>query len=126
MHVQPCPAPSLRAFRDRRGSGGDLLRWTAHCAFGSIHRFHGSDHRPWTYGNHTEDVIRSYLKMRYALMPSLIAAGQVATETAFPLVARGDFYWPDHANATSNHQYVKFRQYFLYFDCLELDLRAHT
>ena len=46
-------------------------------AFGSIHRFHGADHRPWSYDNHTEDVIRTYLKMRYAFMPSLIAAGQV-------------------------------------------------
>ena len=42
----------------RPKNGGDLLRWTAHCAFGTIHRFHGSDHRPWTYDNHTEDVIR--------------------------------------------------------------------
>ena len=29
----------------RSKEGGDLLRWTAHCAFGTIHRFHGSDHR---------------------------------------------------------------------------------
>ena len=34
---------------DWRGSAGSLLRWTGHCVFGSILRFHGSDHRPWTY-----------------------------------------------------------------------------
>lgn len=90
----------------RPKTGGDLLRWTAHCAFGSIHRFHGSDHRPWSYDNHTENVIRSYLNMRYKQLPSLIAAGHTAAETAFPIVARCDFYWLGHPEATSNHQYV--------------------
>ena len=86
-------------------TGGDLLRWTGHCAFGSIFRYHGSDHRPWTYDNHTEDVIRSYLNMRYKQLPSLISAGHNAAQTAFPIVARCDFYW-DAPEATSNHQYV--------------------
>lgn len=48
----------------RPSYGGDLLRWTAHCAFGSILRFHGNAHQPWSYDNHTEDVIRQYLNMR--------------------------------------------------------------
>ena len=89
----------------RPKEGGDLLRWTAHCAFGSILRFHGSDHRPWTYDNHTEDTIRSYINMRYKLLPSLIAAGHNAAVTAFPIVARCDFYWLE-PEATSNHQYI--------------------
>ena len=57
----------------RPKEGGDLLRWAAHCTFGSILRFHGADHRPWSYDNHTEDTIRSYLQVRYKLIPSLIA-----------------------------------------------------
>ena len=89
----------------RPKEGGDLLRWTAHCAFGTIHRFHGSDHRPWTYDNHTEDVIRSYLNMRYKLLPTFIAAGHQAAATAFPIVARCDIYWPQ-PEASSNHQYI--------------------
>eukprot|EP00928_Gymnodinium_smaydae_P043647 TRINITY_DN29202_c0_g1_i1.p1 TRINITY_DN29202_c0_g1~~TRINITY_DN29202_c0_g1_i1.p1 ORF type:complete len:834 (+),score=80.47 TRINITY_DN29202_c0_g1_i1:47-2548(+) len=91
---------------DIRGSAGNLLRWTAHCAFGSILRFHGSDHRAWTYNNDTVNTVRSYLNLRYKLIPSLIAAGQRATKTGFPLVARGDFYWPEHKESTSNQQYV--------------------
>lgn len=86
------------------------MRWTAHCAFGTIHRFHGAAHQPWSYekiDNTTEDIIRSYLKMRYKLMPSFIAAGHQASITAgFPLVARCDLYWPQYAEASSNHQYV--------------------
>ena len=94
-------------------TGDDLVRWTAHCAFGSIHRFHGAAHQPWSYAvydrlvpNSTEDTIREYLTMRYKLMPSLIAAGHSATIAGFPLVARCDLYWPEYPDARSNHQYV--------------------
>jgi alpha-glucosidase (family GH31 glycosyl hydrolase) len=87
-----------------------LVRWTAHCAFGTIHRFHGAAHQPWSYesiDNTTEDIIRSYLKMRYKLMPSFIAAGHQASITGgFPLVARCDLYWPQFPEASSNHQYI--------------------
>lgn len=70
-------------------------------------RLHGNDHRPWTYDDDIEADVRSYLKARARLAPSLIAAGHRATATAFPPVARGDFYWPEHAPAAaSNTQYV--------------------
>lgn len=92
---------------DYRASGGDLLRWTAHCAFGTILRFHGEDHRPWSYGEHVTATIRKYLRARYKLMPSLIAAGRRATQTGFPLAARGDLYWPNLSPAAaSNQQYI--------------------
>lgn len=91
---------------DGRGSAVGLLRWTAHCVFGSILRFHGADHRPWTYGPEVEKVIKSYLDMRYKLMPSLIAAGKEATETGFPLVARCDMLFPEHEESSANRQYL--------------------
>ena len=90
----------------RSSSPGDLLRWTAHCAFGSILRFHGADHRPWTYGAAAEATVKSYLDMRYKLLPSLIAAGQQATADGTPLVARCDLLWPAHPEAASNLQYL--------------------
>ena len=62
---------------DYRGSGGQLIRWAQHCSFGTILRLHGDDHRPWTYDAHTEAVLQGYLKMRYQMVPMLIAAGQV-------------------------------------------------
>lgn len=94
-------------------TGDDLVRWTAHCAFGTIHRFHGAAHQPWSYAaydkivpNSTEDAIRDYLVMRYKLMPSLIAASHSAMIAGFPLVARCDLFWPRYAEARSNHQYL--------------------
>ena len=91
--------------------GGDLLRWTAHCAFGTILRYHGADHRPWQYGDAVTDTIRSYLTTRYKLAPSLVAAGQHAARTGFPFVTRGDLVWPEHAvnttaGSSSSSQYI--------------------
>ena len=91
---------------DIRGSAGNLLRWTGHCAYGTILRFHGSNHKPWSYDAHTTSVIRQYLRTRYALLPSLIAAGEEATRTGFPLVARCDLFWPQHPLAASRDQYL--------------------
>eukprot|EP01052_Picozoa_sp_SAG31_P025602 SAG31_NODE_2253_length_6075_cov_2.406459_2_plen_859_part_00 len=87
---------------------GDLLRWTAHCAFGTIFRFHGADHRPWQYGEAVEDTIRQYITARYKLAPSLIAAGQHATRTGYPFVTRCDLLWPEHATAgaANSTQYI--------------------
>ena len=91
-----------------RGTAGNLIRWTAHCAYGSILRFHGGDHRAWNYNTSTVDTLRAYLDARYRLMPSFIAAGQAASRTGLPLAARGDFFWPEHAESSTNHQYLLF------------------
>jgi len=73
----------------------------------SIFRYHGGDHRPWQYKNDTHlSVVRDYLNLRYRLLPSIIAAGQRVTLTGIPLVARGDFYWPEHKESSSNQQYI--------------------
>ena len=82
---------------DYAKDGGDLLRWTAHCVFGTILRYHGGDHRPWKYGDAVESTIRKYLNTRYKLAPALIAAGHDATRTGLPFVARCDLFWPEYA-----------------------------
>ena len=38
---------------DHRYTGGDLVRWVAHCSFGSIMRLHGNDHRPCKFTSNT-------------------------------------------------------------------------
>lgn len=54
----------------RPKEGGDLLRWTAHCAFGTIHRFHGSDHRPVCLMSHSVIVMsHSVIVMRHRQRP---------------------------------------------------------
>jgi hypothetical protein len=90
---------------DSRGTAGDLLRWTEHCVFGTILRFHGEDHRPWTYDAHTESVIKSYLQIRYKLLPTFIAGGRGTLASGFPIAARGDLFWPTYPEASNNEQY---------------------
>ena len=60
-----------------------FVRWAQFCAMGTIVRFHTNsccDHRPWSWGEEAEDAIRKVLKLRYSLMPTLIAAGRRASE----------------------------------------------
>ena len=82
-----------------------MLRWTAHCVLGTILRFEDIT-LPWLYDNATQAVIRRYLEMRYALAPSLIAAGRKTQHRGLPLAARCDLFWPDHDAARSNTQYM--------------------
>jgi hypothetical protein len=86
---------------------GELIRQTQMCAFGPILRYHGGPHQPWIYGRWWEKAIRKYINFRYKMLPMIIAGGQRATATGFPLVARCDLYWPEHAaQSNSNHQYM--------------------
>mmetsp|Transcript_79763 Transcript_79763/g.247379 ORF Transcript_79763/g.247379 Transcript_79763/m.247379 type:complete len:866 (-) Transcript_79763:12-2609(-) len=114
---------------DTLESGGDFLRWTAHCAFGTILRFHGAGADragPWYYelgadgpkeeafGKHITGTVREYLRARYKLLPSLVAAGHEATSTGLPLVARGDLFWPKHQpDSGASDQYVFLKDLFV-------------
>jgi hypothetical protein len=88
-----------------------FVRWAQFCAMGTIIRFHTNnccDHRPWTWGTEAEDAIRKILKLRYTLMPTLIAAGRRATADGTPVVQRLDLTWPELADegANRNDQYL--------------------
>jgi hypothetical protein len=74
-----------------------FVRWIQFCAMGTIIRIHSNtccDHRPWTWGTPAENAIRTVLKLRYSLIPTLVAAGRKATEDGTPLVRRLDLEWP--------------------------------
>lgn len=45
----------------------------------------GYDQEPWRFGKYYEDVIRKYLKLRYALMPFLYTTLEEAHRTGVPL-----------------------------------------
>ena len=85
-----------------------LLRWTAHCVFGTVVRFHQGDHRFWLRSDTVQDTGRLYLDMRYKLAPSLVAAGRLVQKAGFPLTARCDLIWPHqpHPEAKDPSQYL--------------------
>merc|ERR1711957_497564 len=92
-----------------RPSPGDWLRWTAHCSYGSIHRIHDAGapaHKPWEFEDGVLNTFRDYLNARASLTPSIIAAGQKATQTGHPMVARCDLFWPEHPESASSLQHM--------------------
>jgi hypothetical protein len=94
---------------DYKPTSGDFLRWSSHCSYGSIQRYHDAGagaHHPWDYDNHTLEVTRNYLNARAKLTPSIIAAAKKASTTAHPYVARCDLFWPEHSESSSNQQYM--------------------
>lgn len=92
----PCPTPTSQT----------LLRWTAHCALGTVVRFHQGDHRFWLRDETTQSSARNYLNMRYKLAPSLVAAGRLVQVAGFPLTARCDLVWPEYPEANDSTQYL--------------------
>merc|ERR1712070_1292288 len=86
-----------------------FLRWSSHCSYGSIQRYHDAGagaHHPWDYDDHVLEVTRNYLNARSKLTPSIIAAAKKASDTAHPFVARCDLFWPEHPESSSNQQYM--------------------
>lgn len=86
----------------------EYVRWSQHCALGAIHRYHGGPgHQPWLYNNTVESIIRRYLSLRMALMPTYIAAGTRASADGTPIARRLDITFPNAGvNATRSDQYL--------------------
>ena len=72
-----------------RGSGELLVRSYQVSFLAPFCRNHkvndGYDQEPWRFGKYYEDVIRKYLKLRYALLPFLYTTLEEAHRTGVPL-----------------------------------------
>lgn len=56
------------------------------------------DQEPWRFGKYYEDIIRTYLKMRYELMPFLYTTLEEAHRTGVPLFRPLVLNYPDDPN----------------------------
>ncbi|MBC8017308.1 MAG: alpha-glucosidase [Verrucomicrobia bacterium] len=72
-------------------AGGELLaRWTQagsllpffrnHCEHSSIRQ------EPWSFGPDVEDICRTYINLRYSLLPTIYSLFREASETGLPVV----------------------------------------
>jgi alpha-D-xyloside xylohydrolase len=62
------------------------LRWTQAAVFGSHLRYHGAQPRePYEYPG-VSDLVRQWLRLRYALIPYLVEQGKKVCRTGFPLL----------------------------------------
>jgi len=102
-HGAPCPSETKPCAHPTDDA---LLRWTAHCVFGTITRFHQGDHRFWLRKESTQQFARNYLNLRHKLAPSLISWGSTVQQQGFPLTARLDLLWPTYDEAKDPTQYL--------------------
>ena len=58
----------------------------------------GYDQEPWRFGTYYEDIIRKYLKLRYALLPFLYTTLEDAHRTGVPLFRPLVLNYPDDPN----------------------------
>lgn len=62
------------------------VRWTQAAVFGSHLRYHGAQPRePYEYP-HISNIVRQWLRLRYALIPYLAAQGQKTCRSGYPLL----------------------------------------
>jgi alpha-D-xyloside xylohydrolase len=63
------------------------IRWAQFGLLSPLARFHGTTPRePWEFGPLALDVVRKYARLRYALLPTLLAAAHEATVTGLPIL----------------------------------------
>lgn len=66
-----------------------FARWISMAAFTPFFRGHSNvntkSSEPWAYGEHTEEISRNYISLRYRLMPYIYSAFYEASETGTPV-----------------------------------------
>ena len=93
-------------FMNTRPSSELYLRWTQFGVFTSHLRYHGTHPRePWFYPE-VADLIREWLKLRYALIPYILQAAKETTVSGMPILRAMYLYYPgDPACRTIDDQY---------------------
>ena len=62
------------------------VRWTQFGVFSSHFRYHGTSPRePYEYPN-VSDIVRSWWKLRYALIPYIVEQAEISSKTGMPLL----------------------------------------
>lgn len=86
------------------------VRWMQFGALSPTMRIHSTAGRnprePWEYGPTVEDIVRDFVHLRYALMPTFYTAARKSFETGEPIVRRCDLEFPGLKEARANDQYM--------------------
>jgi alpha-D-xyloside xylohydrolase len=83
-------------------------RWAQFGMLSPLTRFHGTKPRePWHYGELAMTVVKRYARLRYGLMPYLLACAKQACESGVPLMRHTALEFPLEPNAaTLDDQYM--------------------
>ncbi len=78
------------------------VRWAQAGLFFPLARCHGEGRRePWAFGKEAEEIVRSYVELRYRLLPYLLAMARKSSRTGIPMVRPLVFDWPEDPGAWS-------------------------
>ncbi len=89
-------------------SDGMFIRWSQYGALSPIMRYHSSsaDRSPWTHGETADEVARTYINLRYRLLPLYYTLAHENYADGLPLARRLDFYYPQYEQSRANDQYL--------------------
>lgn len=92
----PCNASDIGGFYGDRRDTELYIRWTQMAVFASHMRFHGIGSRePWSYGDEAEHIVRTFIDLRYALIPYIKRALAQSSQTGLPLQRAMVLAYPD-------------------------------
>ena len=99
--------------RAKEQSEAMFTRWVQYGALSPIFRIHSTmesggakyDKLPYTYSAETQAVLKTYMNLRYNLLPLFYSLAYDAHETGMPLTRRPDFYDGNPA-AKDNTEYL--------------------
>lgn len=86
-----------------------FLRWFQYATFLPLQRVHGymTDTEFWRYGDEVETIARSWLELRYRLLPYLYSLAAEASSAGMPLLRPLVFDFPDDPTALDQaHSYM--------------------
>ena len=80
-------AHDIGGFVGPKPSNELYIRWAQFGLLSPLARFHGTTPRePWHYGPEAVEIVRYYARLRYALMPYLLAAARQSVDTGLPIL----------------------------------------
>ena len=100
--------PRHRRFHRPKPSPELYIRWAQWGLLSPLSRFHGTTPRePWEYGERAVRIVRRYVRLRYRLIPYMLAAAGETTRTGVPIMRHMALEFPDEPNAhTLDDQYM--------------------
>ncbi|MBS1713477.1 MAG: DUF5110 domain-containing protein [Armatimonadetes bacterium] len=85
------------------------VRFVQFGALSPIMRLHcssGETRHPWDFGNDAEDIVRRYVRLRYALMPTIYSAARRAHDDGTPVLRLCDLSGVSDEDSGFSHQYL--------------------
>ncbi|MFW6189716.1 MAG: glycoside hydrolase family 31 protein [Planctomycetota bacterium] len=84
------------------------VRWAQWGLLSPLSRFHGTTPRePWEYGEEAERIVGDYCRLRYRLIPYLLASAGESCRTGLPIMRHLALEFPDEPNVhTLDDQYM--------------------